>query len=45
MFDNAWVYNKKTSRVYKMCSKLAEVFDECIDDAMKDLGYCCGQKV
>ena len=45
MFDNAWTYNKKTSRVYKFCSKLAEVFNEHIDDAMKRLGYCCGQKV
>ena len=44
MFDNAWLYNKKTSRVYKYCSKLAEVFDEAIDPAMQSLGYCCGQR-
>ncbi len=25
MFNNAWLYNKKTSKVYKFCSKLAEV--------------------
>ncbi|TSK14685.1 CREB-binding protein [Bagarius yarrelli] len=24
MFNNAWLYNRKTSRVYKYCSKLAE---------------------
>ena len=23
MFDNAWVYNKKSSRVYKYCSKVS----------------------
>ena len=45
MFDNARVYNKKTSRVYKMCAKLAEVYEECIDSAMRELGFCCGQKV
>ncbi|XP_019862925.1 PREDICTED: CREB-binding protein-like isoform X2 [Amphimedon queenslandica] len=44
MFDNAWTYNKKTSRVYKFCSKLYEVFYENIDQAMVSLGYCCGQK-
>ncbi|XP_019854901.1 PREDICTED: uncharacterized protein LOC100636542 [Amphimedon queenslandica] len=44
MFDNAWTYNKKTSRVYKFCSKLHEVFYETIDEAMVSLGYCCGQK-
>jgi E1A/CREB-binding protein len=25
MFNNAWLYNKKTSKVYKYCTKLAEV--------------------
>jgi len=45
MFDNAWLYNKKTSRVYKYCTKLTEVFDSVIDDAMRMLGYCCGKKV
>ena len=45
MFDNAWLYNKKTSRVYKYCTKLTEVFDSVIDDAMLMLGYCCGKKV
>lgn len=45
MFDNAWLYNRKTSRVYKYCTKLSEVFESNIDLAMKSLGYCCGQKV
>ena len=45
MFNNAWIYNRKTSRVYKYCSKLAEVFESEIDPVMQLLGYCCGRKV
>ena len=45
MFDNAWLYNKKTSRVYKFCTKLSEVFDQHINAAMIQLGYCCGMRV
>ena len=45
MFDNAWIYNKKTSRVYKYCTKLSEVFDMHINSAMQRLGYCCGMRV
>lgn len=45
MFNNAWLYNRKTSRVYKYCSKLAEVFETEIDPVMQSLGYCCGRKV
>ncbi|XP_056608179.1 CREB-binding protein-like isoform X1 [Triplophysa dalaica] len=44
MFSNAWLYNRKTSRVYKYCSKLAEVFELEIDPVMQGLGYCCGRK-
>ncbi|CAF3311699.1 unnamed protein product [Rotaria socialis] len=44
MFNNAWLYNKKTTRVYKMCTKLSEVFAEAIDPAMDSLGYCCGRQ-
>ncbi|KAJ8398757.1 hypothetical protein AAFF_G00419540 [Aldrovandia affinis] len=44
MFNNAWLYNRKTSRVYKFCSKLAEVFELEIDPVMQGLGYCCGRK-
>ncbi|KAL8561590.1 hypothetical protein ACOMHN_024826 [Nucella lapillus] len=44
MFDNAWLYNKKTSRVYKYCTKLSEVFEAEIDSVMQSLGYCCGRK-
>lgn len=45
MFNNAWLYNRKTSRVYKYSSKLAEVFEQEIDPVMQELGYCCGRKV
>ncbi len=45
MFNNAWLYNRKTSRVYKYCSKLAEVFEQEVDPVMQSLGYCCGRKV
>ncbi|XP_038056192.1 histone lysine acetyltransferase CREBBP-like isoform X2 [Patiria miniata] len=44
MLENAWLYNRKTSRVYKYCSKLAEVFETEIDPVMQMLGYCCGHK-
>lgn len=43
MFNNAWLYNKKTSKVYKNCTKLSEIFASCIDSAMREMGYCCGQ--
>ena len=45
MIDNAWLYNRKTSKVYRMCSTLFEVFNEVIDGAMRSLGYCCGMRV
>ncbi|XP_071497309.1 CREB-binding protein-like [Diadema antillarum] len=44
MFDNAWLYNRKTSCVYKYCTKLAEVFKQEIDPVMQKFGYCCGEK-
>ena len=28
MFDNAWLYNKKTSRVYKFCTKVRIYWSE-----------------
>ncbi|XP_062873052.1 histone acetyltransferase p300 isoform X2 [Trichomycterus rosablanca] len=45
MFNNAWLYNRKTSRVYKYCTKVAEVFEQEIDPVMQRLGYCCGRKL
>ena len=44
MFENAWTYNRKTSKVYKYCNKLSEVFEAEIDPVMQNLGYCCGKK-
>ncbi|CAG4940100.1 unnamed protein product [Colias eurytheme] len=44
MFDNAWLYNRKNSRVYRYCTKLSEVFEVEIDPVMQSLGYCCGRK-
>lgn len=45
MFDNAWLYNRKNSKVYKFCSKLSEIFVEEINPIMRQMGYCCGQKL
>ncbi|KRZ33061.1 Protein cbp-1 [Trichinella pseudospiralis] len=45
MFENAWLYNRKNSKVYKYCTKLSEVFVEEIDPVMRMLGYCCGRKL
>ncbi|CAD5215336.1 unnamed protein product [Bursaphelenchus okinawaensis] len=45
MFANAWLYNRKNSKVYKFCSKLSELFIEMIDPVMQQMGYCCGQKL
>ncbi|XP_046670960.1 histone acetyltransferase p300-like [Homalodisca vitripennis] len=44
MFDNAWLYNRKSSLVYRYCTKLSEVFEVEIDPVMQLLGYCCGRK-
>ncbi|KAH7701429.1 CBP-B protein, partial [Aphelenchoides avenae] len=44
MFDNAWLYNRKNSKVYKSCTKLSEIFIEEINPVMEKMGYCCGQK-
>jgi len=34
MFDNAWLYNRKTSRVYRYCTKVSEA----------SVLICCGLK-
>ncbi|XP_029680125.1 CREB-binding protein-like isoform X4 [Formica exsecta] len=44
MFDNARLYNRKTSLVYRNCTKLLKVFEQEIDPVMQALGYCCGRK-
>ncbi|CAF3278892.1 unnamed protein product [Rotaria socialis] len=44
VFNNAWLFNKKTHRVYKAGVKLADMFMENVDRMMKDYGYCCGRQ-
>lgn len=45
MMDNAWLFNRRTSKVYKFCTKLMEVFESSINEPMQRLGYCCGRRV
>lgn len=42
IFTNAWIYNKRGSRIYKYANKLHEVFESEVDFAMQKLGFCCG---
>ncbi|CAF3191811.1 unnamed protein product [Rotaria sp. Silwood2] len=42
--DDAWLYNNKPLRVYKMCTKLAKLFVESIDRVVQKFGYCCGRQ-
>lgn len=44
IFENAWVFNKKGSRVHRYCTKLSEMFDPMANALMKKLEYCCGHK-
>ncbi|CAF4365053.1 unnamed protein product [Rotaria sp. Silwood2] len=41
MFNNAWLYNNRALRVYKMCTELAKLFVESINPVVQELGYCC----
>ncbi|TKR68279.1 hypothetical protein L596_024280 [Steinernema carpocapsae] len=45
MFDNAWLFNRKNSKVYKFTTKMSELFTELINPAMRALGYCCGERL
>ncbi|KAE9412874.1 hypothetical protein Angca_007881, partial [Angiostrongylus cantonensis] len=45
MFDNAWMYNRKNSKVYKYCTKLSEMFVTEMDQVMQQMGYCCSRKL
>ncbi|VDN60384.1 unnamed protein product [Dracunculus medinensis] len=45
MFENAWTYNRKNSKVYKFSTKLSEFFAEEINPVMQKMGYCCGNKL
>ncbi|KAL5112416.1 Histone lysine acetyltransferase CREBBP [Taenia crassiceps] len=42
MFNNAWRYNRKNSKIYKACSRLSEIFEGIVDPLMQKLGFCCG---
>ncbi|CAF4749053.1 unnamed protein product [Rotaria sp. Silwood2] len=40
-FNNVWLSNEKTTPIYGICSKLAELFVESIDPVLEALDYCC----
>jgi len=40
MFNNAWLYNRKTSKVYKFCTKVSNSF---ISILCTYYGSCCMQ--
>ncbi|CAF3606319.1 unnamed protein product [Rotaria sp. Silwood1] len=44
MFNNTWLYNRKTTHIYKMCTKLAELFVKSVDPVVQALGYCCSRQ-
>ncbi|CAF1255456.1 unnamed protein product [Rotaria sp. Silwood1] len=44
MFNNAWLYNKKTTPIYTMCTNLAKLFVEYFDPIIQALGYCCSRQ-
>ncbi|KAM7540891.1 hypothetical protein Aperf_G00000035770 [Anoplocephala perfoliata] len=43
MFNNAWRYNRKNTKIYKACTKLSEIFEGFVDPLMRELGFCCGR--
>ena len=45
MFENAWLFNRKNTRVYKMCTALSKEFLSVGDPVMKDAGLCCAKKL
>uniref|UniRef100_A0A1I8BLC0 Histone acetyltransferase n=1 Tax=Meloidogyne hapla TaxID=6305 RepID=A0A1I8BLC0_MELHA len=45
MFENAWLYNRKNTKVHKWCTRLSEIFIEEINPVMRQMGYCFGQKL
>ncbi|CAF5190482.1 unnamed protein product [Rotaria magnacalcarata] len=42
MFDNAWRYNSKSMKIYKMCQRLAKLFVESINPVLQSLEIRCG---
>ncbi|CAJ0566175.1 unnamed protein product, partial [Mesorhabditis spiculigera] len=45
MFDNAWTFNKKATKVYKQTTKVHEIFTLEMNVAMEKMGYCCSQRL
>lgn len=45
MWDNAWLYNPRGSRIHKNTTKLNELFEQRVDPIMKRLGFCCGRRL
>ena len=43
MWQNAWKYNRKASRIYKYTTKLSELFEAKVNPIMTRLGFCCGK--
>ncbi|CAF3573275.1 unnamed protein product [Rotaria socialis] len=44
MFDNAWRYNSRSMKIYKMCQRLAKLFVESINPVLQSSGYCCADR-
>ncbi|KII69208.1 CREB-binding protein [Thelohanellus kitauei] len=44
IFDNAFIYNKKITRVHKHAVKLSQKFNAFTSSLMKSLGYCCNKR-
>jgi E1A/CREB-binding protein len=44
MFNNAWIYNKRTTSIYRSCRKLSELFVKSMDPVLQTLGYCCARQ-
>ncbi|CAJ0578654.1 unnamed protein product, partial [Mesorhabditis spiculigera] len=44
MLENAWLYNRKNSKVYRFASQLREAFLALWTPKMKEMGYCCVEK-
>jgi E1A/CREB-binding protein len=44
MFNNARLYNKRATRIYKNCKKLEELFVESNNPVAQAFGYCCARQ-
>ncbi|CAJ0578488.1 unnamed protein product, partial [Mesorhabditis spiculigera] len=45
MLENAWLYNRKNSKVYKFATKMCEQFIVEMNPVMKKMGYCCAERL